>query len=82
MVRIVGRWFERREHYHPTVKMTVGQSRLTGAACLVAAVGWIFWEESAKAGYLAPPPVTGLAPFLMAIGVTLAFFYPRTLTGR
>jgi hypothetical protein len=61
------------------VKLTLGQSRVVGLVFLVLGVGWIAWEESARAGYVASPPVTGVYLVLIVISVMFLFFYPRSL---
>ena len=63
------------------MKLTVGQSRLIGVVFVLLAFAWIAWEESAKAGFVAFPPVTGLHIFLIAIGITF-LFYPRWQKGK
>ena len=72
-----GRWLQSQ-----VVKMTLGQSRVLGAMFLLFGFAWIGWEESAKAGYVAFPPVTGIAPVFIAIGFTILYFYPRSLKGK
>jgi len=61
------------------VKLTLGQSRVVGLVFLALGVAWIAWEESARAGYVASPPVTGVYVVLIAISVTFLLFYPRSL---
>jgi hypothetical protein len=72
----------RRLHTIPGVKMTVGRSRTVGVVLLLLGVACIAWEESAKGGYVAFPPITGIAPLLIAIGITFVYFYPRSQKGK
>ena len=65
----------------PRMKLTVGQSRAVGVVSVLLGVAWVAWEESAKAGYVASPPVTGLHIFFIAIGITF-LFYPRWQKGK
>ena len=64
------------------MRLTLGQSRVLGVVFLVLGFALIAWEESAKADYVAFPPVRGIAPILIAIGIVLVYFYPRTLKGK
>ena len=60
------------------MKLTLGQSRVVGVVFTLLGVGWIAWEESAKAGYVSSPPVSGISVVFIAIGVTFLLFYPRS----
>jgi hypothetical protein len=59
--------------------MTLGQSRVIGVVFLLFGFAWIAWEESAKAGYVVFPPVTGMQVVFITIGFTILYFYPRSL---
>ena len=64
------------------MRISVRQSRIFGVALVLVGIAWIAWEESAKAGYVELPPVTGLAPWFIAIGIVAVYFYPRSLKGK